>query len=300
MAEDLALEQRFGNRRAVDRDERERRARAELMDRLRDQLLAGARLAGDEHRRRGGRRQFDHLVNLPHLRAVPDERSEGAVFAKLTAQRLHLAHRLEPLDDFVEQHLQSMDLDRLRQIVVGALLHRLDRALDGPLRGQQQRRHVGGALLGQRAQQCEPVHARHHQVRDDDGGAEGGDLLERLFAVASRLRDEAPAPDELFQPDARSCIVLNDEHTLGRALLFCGHNTVAVHCGCHSTPQPCHFYILGAEADRCKLKRFRFFSMTSAVANSLQHPCATHGGIHATDDSWCSGPERGGGRMQPR
>ena len=146
-----------------------------------------------------------------------------------------------------------MDLDRLRQIVVGALLHRLDRALDGPLRGQQQRRHVGGALLGQRAQQCEPIHARHHQVRDDDGGAEGGDLLERLFAVASRLRDEAPAPDELFQPDARSCIVLNDEHTLGRALLFCGHNTVAVHCGCHSTPQPCHFYILGGEPCRCKL-----------------------------------------------
>ena len=43
VAEQLALEQRLGDRRAVDRDERERRARAELVDRLRDQLLAGAR-----------------------------------------------------------------------------------------------------------------------------------------------------------------------------------------------------------------------------------------------------------------
>ena len=68
VAEDLALEQRLGNRRAVDRHKRKRRARAELVDRLRDQLLAGARLAGDEHRRARRRRLLDDLVDLPHLR----------------------------------------------------------------------------------------------------------------------------------------------------------------------------------------------------------------------------------------
>ena len=94
VAEDLALEQRLRNRRAVDRDERKRRARAELVDRLRDQLLAGARLAGDQHRRAGRRRLLDHLVDLPHLRAVADQRSERAVLAQLTPQRLHLAQRL--------------------------------------------------------------------------------------------------------------------------------------------------------------------------------------------------------------
>ena len=45
VTEDLALEQRLRNRRAVDGDERERRPRAQLVDRLRDELLAGARLA---------------------------------------------------------------------------------------------------------------------------------------------------------------------------------------------------------------------------------------------------------------
>src|SRR5262249_16723974 len=51
VAEDLALEKRLGNRGAVDRHERKRGARAELMNRLRDELLAGARFAGDQPRR---------------------------------------------------------------------------------------------------------------------------------------------------------------------------------------------------------------------------------------------------------
>ena len=50
VAEQLRLEQRVGNRRAVERHERLRRARAELVDGLRDQFLAGARLAADQHR----------------------------------------------------------------------------------------------------------------------------------------------------------------------------------------------------------------------------------------------------------
>src|SRR6185295_19640284 len=88
VAEDLALEQRLGNRGAVDRDERKAGARAELMDGLRDQFLAGARLTRDEHRCAGRRRLLDDLVDLPHLRAVADDRAEGAVLAQLAAQRL--------------------------------------------------------------------------------------------------------------------------------------------------------------------------------------------------------------------
>ena len=146
-------------------------ARAELMDRLRDQLLARARLAGDEHRRARRRRLLDHLVDLPHLGAVADHRPERAVLAQLPPQRLDLAQRLLPFDDLVEQNLQPLDVDRLGQVVVGAFLHRLDRGLDRALRRQQQRGDVG-ALRLQRAQQRQPVHARHHQIGDDDRRAE--------------------------------------------------------------------------------------------------------------------------------
>ena len=272
VAEDFALEQRLGNRGAVDGDERKAGARAQLVDGLRDQLLAGARLAGDEHRRRGRRRLLDHLIDLAHLGAVADERAERAVLAQLAAQRLHLAHRLEPLDDLVEQDLQPLNVDRLGQVVVGAFLHRLDRGVDGALRGQQQRRHVG-ADLRQRAQQREPVHARHHHVGDDDRRTERRDLLERFFAVARRLGDEAPAPDELFEPDARGGVVLDDQHALSGDLRFGFDDLWSSGCNHRSShPQPCHFYILGVRAQPMQAERLRKCSTSTAGGDFAPWP----------------------------
>src|SRR5690606_34910941 len=58
VAEQLALEQRLGQRRAVDREERTLATRPGLVERARDELLAAAALAADQHRRR---RQRDTL-----------------------------------------------------------------------------------------------------------------------------------------------------------------------------------------------------------------------------------------------
>ncbi len=55
VAEQLALEQRLADRRAVDGHERARRALAVGVHRARDQLLAGAALARDQHGRVGRR-----------------------------------------------------------------------------------------------------------------------------------------------------------------------------------------------------------------------------------------------------
>src|SRR4029450_2340134 len=79
--ENLALEQRLRNRRAVDRHEWKGCPRAELVDGLSNELLARSGVAGDEHRGAGRRRLLDVLVNLPHSGAVPDARSKGAMLA---------------------------------------------------------------------------------------------------------------------------------------------------------------------------------------------------------------------------
>ena len=50
VAEQLRFEQRLGNRRAVDLDHRHAALRAAGVDGARDQLLAGAGLAGEQHR----------------------------------------------------------------------------------------------------------------------------------------------------------------------------------------------------------------------------------------------------------
>src|SRR5262249_3468356 len=71
------------------------------------------------------------------------------------------------------------------------------------------------ALSLQRAQEREPVQARHHEIGDDDRGTKARHLGERFFAVARRFGDEAPALDELLQPDARRRIVFDNQHALG-------------------------------------------------------------------------------------
>ena len=63
-AEQLRLEQRIGDRAAVDGDERLARAGAVAVDRPGDQLLPDAAFADNQHRRGGVGRVRDLLVDL--------------------------------------------------------------------------------------------------------------------------------------------------------------------------------------------------------------------------------------------
>ena len=75
--EQLALDHALGERRAVDAHERPRGARARVVDQPRDQLLAGAGLAGDEQRRVGLRSAPRERRRRPGDRRV--RRPRGAV-----------------------------------------------------------------------------------------------------------------------------------------------------------------------------------------------------------------------------
>src|SRR5260370_1105757 len=83
------------------------------------------------------RRQLHDLIDLAPLRTVADPRTERPVPANLAPQRLHFAHRLQPLDDLIEEDLQPLNVARLGQMVVGAFFHPLDRRFDGALRGEE-------------------------------------------------------------------------------------------------------------------------------------------------------------------
>ena len=68
MPEQLALQQVLRDRAAVDRDERPSRARPQLVQRLRQHLLAGAALADQQHRDIGRRQPLDGAADLQHRR----------------------------------------------------------------------------------------------------------------------------------------------------------------------------------------------------------------------------------------
>src|SRR5215204_1081343 len=216
VAEDFALEQRLGNRRAVDRDERERGARTELVDRLGHELLAGTRLAPDQHRRARRGRLFDDAVNAADARAVADDPAEASLLAQLPPQLLHLAQRLLPLDRLLQKDPQSRGVDGFAQVIVRALLDRLDGGFDGALCGQQDERDVRQLIL-ERAQQFQAAHPRHDQVRHDDRGTEGRHLLQRFLAVDRFIGLEAPCVHEFGQADAGRGVVLNNEDTLAES-----------------------------------------------------------------------------------
>ena len=72
VAEELALEQRLGQRGAVDGDKRAPRARTILVDRAGDDFLSGAGFAKHENRAVGWRDFADALVDGAHRRTLAD------------------------------------------------------------------------------------------------------------------------------------------------------------------------------------------------------------------------------------
>ena len=221
VAEDLALEQRLGDGRAVDRHVGHRHALAQLMDGLGDHLLAGARFAGDQHRGGRGRRLFDGAVDLPHHRGVADHAAEAALLAKLAAQFAQFAEGVLAFGRLAQQDFEPLHVDRFRQVVVGAFLDGFDRRFDGPLRRQQDDGEIA-QLIAQHAQEGEAIHVRHDEIGDDDRRPEGRDLLERIFTVAGTFGVIAPGPDQFGQAVERAAIVFYDQHAFGQQVVSRG------------------------------------------------------------------------------
>ena len=87
VAEQLGLEQVLRDRRGVDRDERAAGARAVLVQGVGDQLLAGARFAGDQHRDDALAQPADGAEHVLHRRRLAED------LRHLRGRRLGLAPR---------------------------------------------------------------------------------------------------------------------------------------------------------------------------------------------------------------
>ena len=93
VAEELALQERLGERRAVDGDERAAGARARRVDGARERALARAGLADDEHRRLGVRHARGDVEDLAHRRALRDQAAEADARRAASARRLRASPR---------------------------------------------------------------------------------------------------------------------------------------------------------------------------------------------------------------
>ena len=122
MTEQLALEQIFGNSRAVDGNERALSAAAAIVDAPRQQFLAGTAGPQKHHRNIGRRHALDGARNLGHFRCGSDHRAQHRpVFPDLFRKAPVLAlDMMQPIGALHDQP-QRIDVHGFLVKVVGPL-----------------------------------------------------------------------------------------------------------------------------------------------------------------------------------
>ena len=131
VAEELRFDERVGDGRHVDGDERLIAPGTPPVDRPRHQLLAGAALARDEHGRGRLGQLRDELINAHHFGVAPDQPLEGvgalpSAGSERRSQTKDLALERPLLERTLDQEVQIVHVERLHQVVVGAQPHRRD------------------------------------------------------------------------------------------------------------------------------------------------------------------------------
>jgi hypothetical protein len=214
VAEELGREQVALERAAIDGDERSRRARRPFVQRARDQLLARAALADDEHGRVRRRQPRDLILEHAHRLRVAHHARLAAESARAPEQH-RLALQPPRFGRFLDGEHEPLRVERLLQEVERAQLHRAHRVVDGAAPGEEDDGHAG--LLEARVREdVEPRAVRDRQIREHEIERPAIDGLARLFhrrhgddlvAVLRQLGAEQA-------PERR--VVLDDEHVSER------------------------------------------------------------------------------------
>ena len=157
------------------------------VQRARDQLLAGAGLAGDERGADVRREPPDHPEQLLHRRAAADHPAELQPPRDVALDRQQVAAALEIVAHAGQQLLEPREVERLAQVVGRAQLDRLDRGLDRRVAGHQHRL-AARIDVADGAQHVEAAEVRHPQVDHDEIGAPRLQLRDRVAAVRARQR----------------------------------------------------------------------------------------------------------------
>jgi hypothetical protein len=176
----------------------------------RDQLLAGAGLAVDQHRGGSDRGLLDEPVDLLHRRAAADEPAHAPDVLDPAPQDRDLVERAGALQRLLDQQSQPLEVDRLGEVVVGALAHRGDRGVDGGLSGEDDDRYPGHLLL-ERAEQAQAVHVRHHEVGHHQRRVERRRLLQGIVTLGRGIGGVAPGRQDGLERGARILLVVDDQ-----------------------------------------------------------------------------------------
>ena len=180
------------------------------MDRARDQLLAGARFPRDEHGRRGVGDLTDDIVHAPHRRGSAHQLVEPLVARELVPEVPHLPVEGASLERAIDHAPQILDRERLRQVVVGAELHRLHRGPHGPDGGDEYHLQAGIETL-EPLQHLDPFHAWEPHVEEAHIDVAAPDGLQRGRPVGG-FEHDADSIEHHLHGGAHPGLVVDDEY----------------------------------------------------------------------------------------
>ena len=129
VAEQFAFQQRLGNGRTVDRQERRLAAAAVMIEGPGDQFLARPALAENQHIDVLGSNAADLLADRLHRRPAADQPVGLVLRPVAIVQDGRHVHQPADGESLIHHLLQLPGIQRLDQVVVGPQFHRLDRRL---------------------------------------------------------------------------------------------------------------------------------------------------------------------------
>ena len=226
MTEQLGLDERLGDGAGVDRHEGAGAPRARGMDRARDQLLAGAALAGDQHAVARRRDALDQREQLAHRRGGAQQLLEATAGLRLALPRRTRSLEMMQVTRALHDHAELLDVDRLAVIVERAQADGVER--HGLLAVARDHDDLAARVaphdLGEHAHALAGAAriGRQPEIERDDRGPELLEPPDRRGTVAGQ-RDLEVAGERPAQLRGNRRLVLDDEEPRAR------HGVSAVH-----------------------------------------------------------------------
>ena len=219
-AEQLGLQKLRGKGGAIDLDERLLTAVRAVVQRTRDQLLAGAALTPNQHRDIRVGDTLDQVAHLGHGRAVAEQHRVAGLLLDLIAQRCHFLRELPLSERVAKQDLELGVLERLADEVGRAELHRLHDRGGAALAGDDDDRHVPVDLpeCGKRRQ---AVHgAGHHHIEEHRCGTIAVKAPDRFVGAGHRQGGVSARSEEGAKEPAHRQVIIDNHY-----LLFLAHRS---------------------------------------------------------------------------
>jgi hypothetical protein len=180
------------------------------VDGARDELLAGAGLAGDEHGAGPLRRPLRQLQHVAHRLADRHHAVECVALLEFASQVAVLASESGQVHCTLHQRLQLVVVEGLLHVVDGAFFHGGDRRRNAGV-GRHQDHRKSGHLLARTPQHLEPVDPGHPQVGDEQVVGLRGQGGEGLRGICVRNHVVAFPPQHHGDDVHHALLVVEDE-----------------------------------------------------------------------------------------